>query len=183
MGAAGSTSQSPVRPESGQAAEGRQQTKVAGRALRSARGTAQRPRRSAGGSRLLARDQPAWSWGRRGRRAGRRGASRPPTGRPGPPLRARGKRARRLKPPPSRPRFGDSGSGGPSSPSAGPAAFLRGAGRSAKRTKSRRGASTRAAASLSACPPARTRRRPGPAESRGRLCVGLARRLRARRAL
>lgn len=88
MGTVGSTSQSPVGPESGQAAEGRQQTKVAGRALRSARGTAHRPRRRAGGSQLLARDQPGWSWGRRGRLAGRPGAASPrvrrfpPAGRP-----------------------------------------------------------------------------------------------------
>lgn len=110
MGTVGSTSQSPVGPESGQAAEGRQQTKVAGRALRSARGTAHWPRRCSGGSRLPARDQPGWRWGRRGRLAGTPGAADPrvrrlpPAGRPpGPPLRARGKRARRLKPlpPPS----------------------------------------------------------------------------------
>lgn len=50
-----------------------------------------------------------------------------------------------------------------------------------ERTKRRRSSSTRRP--RPSAPPARTRRPPGRAASRGRLCVGLARRLRARRAL
>lgn len=71
----------------------------------------------------------------------------------------------------------------PRAPARRPAAFLRGAVPSEKEQRNGAALPLRGRVPQRPPAPARTRRPPGPAESRRRLCVGLARRLRARRAL